>query len=162
MKNAGVRCESFGLCTVCKRTSLYSPSLVLTFRVGERMVFWLVTAKPRVERLGELRRRLDSREISRMRPFGRSLENGLVNAKLREDGSALWEEEDYCVPALAQERAAVLDYYFDNLTVEDIGDPGRGWEKLTNLPSLWHRDIDESPSSREGRMKDSDKTLNKN
>ncbi len=124
------------------------PSLVLTFEVCERMVFWLVTAKPRVERLGELRRRLDSREISRMRPFGRSLENGLVNARLREDGSALWEEEDYCVPPLAQERSAVLDYYFDNLTVEDIGDPGRGWEKLTNLPSIWHRDVNESPSSR--------------
>jgi hypothetical protein len=112
------------------------------------MVFWLVTAKPRVERLSELRRRLDSREISRMRPFGRSLENGLVNAKLREDGSALWEEEDYCVPPLAQERAAVLDYYFDNITVEDIGDPGQGWEKLTNLPSLWHRDVIEASSSR--------------
>ena len=107
------------------------------------MVFWLVTAKPRVERLGELRRRLDSREISRMRPFGRSLENGLANAKLREDGSALWEEEDYCVPPLAQERTAVLDYYFDNLTVEDIGDPGRGWEKLADLPSLWRREANE-------------------
>jgi hypothetical protein len=112
------------------------------------MVFWLVTAKPRVERLDELRRRLDSREISRMRPFGRSLENGLVNARLREDGIALWEEEDYCVPPLAQEKAAVLDYYFDKLTVEDIGDPGRGWEKLANLPSLWHRDVNEPPSSR--------------
>ena len=112
------------------------------------MVFWLVTAKPRVERLGELKRRLDSREISRMRPFGRSLENGLVNAKLREDGTALWEEEDYCVPPLAQERAAILDDYFDNLTVEDIGDPGRGWKKLTNLPSLWHRDVNKSASSR--------------
>ena len=112
------------------------------------MVFWLVTAKPRVEKLGELRRRLDSREISRMRPFGRSLENGLVNAKLREDGSALWGEEDYCVPPLAQEKAAVLDDYFDNLTVEDIGDPGQGWEKLANLSSLWQRDVNEPPSSR--------------
>jgi hypothetical protein len=90
---------------------------------------------------------LNSREISRMRPFGRSLENGLVNAKLREDGSALWEEEDYCVPALAQEKAAVLDYYFDNLAVEDMGDPGRGWEKLASLPSLWHQDVNEPPSS---------------
>src|SRR3989441_12883652 len=140
--------EPFGFCTICKRASLYSPSPVLTFRVCERMVFWLVTAKPRVERLGELRRRLDSREISRMRPFGRSLENGLVNARLREDGSALWEEEDYCVPPLAQERAVVLDHYFDNLTVEDIGDRDQGWEKLTSLPSLWHRDLGESPSSR--------------
>ena len=127
---------------------LFPISSIETFEVCECMVFWLVTAKPRVERLGELRRRLDSREISRMRPFGRSLENGLVNARLREDGSALWEEEDYCVPPLAQERAAVLDYYFDNLTVEDIGDPGRGWEKLTNLPSLWHPDVNKPPYSR--------------
>ena len=78
-----------------------------------------------------------------MRPFGRSLENGLVNARLREDGIALWEEEDYCVPHLAQERAAVLDYYFDNLTVEDIGDPGRGWDKLADLPSLWRQEANE-------------------
>src|SRR3989442_12866008 len=148
MKNADVRLEAFGLCAICKRTSLYSPSPVLTFRVCERMVFWLVTAKPRVERLGELRRRLDSREISRMRPFGRSLENGLVNARLREDGSALWEEKDYCVPPLAQERAVVIDHYVDNLTVEEIGDPGQGWEKLTGLPSLWHPAVNKSASSR--------------
>ena len=140
--------KSSGFVQFVNEHSFIPPAQVLTFEVCGRMVFWLVTAKPRAERLGELRRRLDSREISRMRPFGRSLENGLVNAKLREDGSALWEEEDYCVPPLAQERAAVLDYYFDNLTVEDIGDPGRGWKKLTNLPSLWHRDVNELPSSR--------------
>jgi hypothetical protein len=28
------------------------------------------------------------------------------------------EEEDYCSPPLAQERAAVLDTYFDDITVE--------------------------------------------
>ena len=107
------------------------------------MVFWLVTAKPRNDKLGELRKRLDSREILKMRPFGRSLESGLLNARLRQDGFALWEEEDYCVPPLAQERAAVLDDYFDDLTFEDMGDPGRGWEKLTGLPSLWRRVLHE-------------------
>ena len=85
----------------------------------------------------ELRRRLDSREISRMRPFGGSLDHGLRNAKVRQDGFAVWEEEDYCVPPLAQERAAVLDDYFDHLTVEDIEDPGQGWMKITGLPSFW-------------------------
>ena len=118
-------------------------SLFSLHRIGGEiaiMVFCLVTAKPRVDKLSELRRRLDSREISRMRPFGRSLENGLANARLREDGFAVWEEEDYCIPPLAQERAAVLDDYFDNITVEDIGNPGRGWEKLTSLPSLWRRE----------------------
>ena len=76
------------------------------------MVFWLVSAKPRSEKMTELRRRLDSSEISRMRPFGGSLDHGLRNAKVRQDGFAVWEEEDYCVPPLAQERAAVLDDYF--------------------------------------------------
>ena len=101
------------------------------------MVFWLVTARPRTEKLHELRKRLDAREIGKMRPFGRSLENGLLNAKIRKDGLALWEEEDYCIPPLAQERAAVLDDYFDDLTVQDIGDPGEGWKKLTGLSSMW-------------------------
>ena len=72
-----------------------------------------------------------------MRPFGGSLDHGLRNAKVRQDGFAVWEEEDYCVPPLAQERAAVLDDYFDHLTVEDIGDPGQGWMKITGLPSFW-------------------------
>src|SRR5215471_9855814 len=101
------------------------------------MVLWLVTAKPRVAKLGELRKRLDSGEISRMRPFGRSLDNGLRNARIRGDGLVVWEEEDYCVPPLAQERDAVLDEYFENLTVEDIGDPGQGWDRTTGLEMLW-------------------------
>lgn len=73
-----------------------------------------------------------------MRPFGESLDEGLRNARVRkEDGFALWEEEDYCRPPLAQEREAVLDDYFQDLTVEDAGRPGDGWKRITNLPSLW-------------------------
>ena len=72
-----------------------------------------------------------------MRPFGGSLDHGLRNAKVRQDGFAVWEEEDYCVPPLAQESAAVLDDYFDHLTVEDIGAPGQGWMKVTGLPLFW-------------------------
>ena len=73
-----------------------------------------------------------------MRPFGMSLDTGLRGARIKSsDGFALWEEEDYCRPPLAQEREAVLDDYFDELTVEDIGDEGRGWEKIDDLPSLW-------------------------
>jgi hypothetical protein len=36
-------------------------------------------------------------------------------------------EEDYCSPPLVQERAAVLDLYFDEITVERV-DAGTGWE----------------------------------
>ena len=49
-----------------------------------------------------------------MRPFGRSLTYSLNHAGLRDDGYAVWEE-DYCSPPLAQERAAALDEFFDDL-----------------------------------------------
>jgi len=102
------------------------------------MAIWLVKAKPRVEKLMELRARLDSGEISVMRPFGESLDEGLRNARIRqEDGYALWEEEDYCRPPLAQEREAVLDSYFDELSVVDARQPGMGWKRVEKLPSLW-------------------------
>lgn len=50
------------------------------------------------ELLSELRQRLDSGEIRVMRPFGRALQYILDNARLREDGVAVWEEEDYTAP----------------------------------------------------------------
>ena len=45
--------------------------------------------------------------------------------KLRDDGYAVWEEEDYCTPPLAQERAAVLDGFFDGPRGDGCGE-GRG------------------------------------
>ena len=57
-------------------------------------------------------------------PDGR---DALENARLREDGYAVWEEEDYCTPPLAQKRVAALDEFFDDLevTVVEKGDgPG--------------------------------------
>lgn len=53
-----------------------------------------------------------------------------------ERGVAVWEEEDYCTPPLAQERAAVLDRYFDDLAVESVR-PGAGWERIEELPRLF-------------------------
>ena len=112
--------------------------IISTEGVFRKMVIWLVKARPRVEKLRELRARLDSGEISAMRPFGESLDEGLRNARIRqEDGYALWEEEDYCRPPLAQEREAVLDSYFDELSVVDARQPGMGWKRVEKLPSLW-------------------------
>lgn len=56
--------------------------------------------------MAELRKRLRSSEIRKMQPFGEALHYSLENAKLRDDGIAIWEEEDHCRPHLAQERAA--------------------------------------------------------
>lgn len=51
------------------------------------------------------------------------------------DGTAVWEEEDYCSPPLAQERTAVLDLYFDEITVEKVN-AGEGWKMIEVLPRL--------------------------
>ena len=69
--------------------------------------------------------RLHSGEVSRMRSFGMVLDRGLRDARVQPEGYATWEEEDYCTPPLAQERKAVLDTYFSNLTVEGVGELGR-------------------------------------
>jgi hypothetical protein len=45
-------------------------------------------------------------------PFGKTLQYALDNAKIDQDGYALWVEEDYCTPPLAMERKSVLDIYF--------------------------------------------------
>jgi hypothetical protein len=86
--------------------------------------------------MGELSARLAGDEVVAMKPFGRSLSYSLRNARLRRDGVAVWEEEDYCRPPLAQEREAVLDSYFRDLRVEPVED-GSGWEKIENLPRLF-------------------------
>jgi hypothetical protein len=102
------------------------------------MAYYLVKAQYHKERLADLRRRLDSGEINQMRPFGTALQYSLDNARLDPQGEdwAVWEEEDYCRPPLAQERAAVLDAYFTNLSVEAVKE-GQGWDEIESLPRLW-------------------------
>jgi hypothetical protein len=81
---------------------------------------------------------LDSGEIRAMRPFGQALQYGLDNARLQENGVAIWEEEDYCVPPLAQERAAILDTYFRDLEFERV-DQNKGWKRIDSLPGFWKK-----------------------
>jgi len=100
------------------------------------MAYYLVKARPREDRLQELRAWLDSGEIAKMEPFGTTLQHSLENVCLDEDGYAVWEEEDYCRPPLAQERAAVLDQYFTQLTVRPV-EPDAGWREIERLPGLW-------------------------
>ncbi|MBC7878843.1 MAG: hypothetical protein H7Y59_16855 [Anaerolineales bacterium] len=107
------------------------------------MAYYLVKAKYHKNLLKELRTRLDRGEIQKMRPFGQALQYGLDNARLDEHDSsfAVWEEEDYCRPPLAQERAAVLDTYFTDLEVEVVKD-GEGWGKIEALTKLWKENGD--------------------
>lgn len=100
------------------------------------MAYYLVRAKPKDELLPELRQRLDSGEVEQMRPFGTALDHSLKHARLQPDGTAVWEEEDYCSPPLAMERQAVLDTYFTGLEVERVPE-GEGWQAIDTLPGLW-------------------------
>jgi hypothetical protein len=100
------------------------------------MAHYLVSAVPKPGRMEELGERLANREFEGMRPFGAALSHALREARLRRDGVAVWEEEDYCRPPLAQERAAVLDAYFDDLRVEPVSQ-GSGWSRIEALPRLF-------------------------
>jgi hypothetical protein len=100
------------------------------------MAFYLVSARPVADRLEELETKLNQHAFLELRPFGRSLTDSLERARLMPDGTAIWEEEDYCRPPLAQEREAVLDRYFKELSVEPV-DRGQGWERIEQLPPLF-------------------------
>jgi hypothetical protein len=101
------------------------------------MSYYLVWAKPRTELLAELRQLLDQGRFVHLRPFGSALTNSLERAMWdAAKGLAVWEEEDYCTPPLAQERAAVLDRYFEELHVELVA-RSEGWRRIDHLPLLW-------------------------
>jgi hypothetical protein len=100
------------------------------------MAHYLVTAAPRAGLLEELEARLTRNEFAALRPFGKALTSSLRGARRLPDGKAMWEEEDYCQPPLAEERAAVLDQYFDQLEVEPV-EAGTGWALIDVLPRLF-------------------------
>ncbi len=102
------------------------------------MAYYLVTAKPIQSKMNDLRKWLDSGAIRAMRPFGQALQMGLDNARWQADGVAIWEEEDYCIPPLAQERAAVLDEYFTALNVQHVN-KGEGWKQIEPMKMIWEK-----------------------
>jgi hypothetical protein len=101
------------------------------------MALYIVRAKPKND-LSDLRKELDSGEISRLKPFGKTLQYGLDNAKIDpRDGYAKWIEEDYCTPPLAMERESVLDRYFEDITVQLIYSEKEGQDRIGNITGLW-------------------------
>jgi hypothetical protein len=100
------------------------------------MAHYLVTAKLKSDRVDDLVGNLRKRQYAPMRPFGRTMTYSLENARLRDDGYATWEEEDYCTPPLAEERAAALDEFFDELEITPVRE-GAGWQQIEKLPRLF-------------------------
>ncbi len=99
------------------------------------MAHYLVRGRPRRGKLDELEGQLRADAFLRLEPFGRALTKGLRGARI-EGERALWEEEDYCSPPLAEERAAVLDAYFEGIAVEPVA-KGEGWRRVEALPPLF-------------------------
>jgi hypothetical protein len=100
------------------------------------MAYYLVSARAISDRLNDLEAKLKQRAFVELKPFGRSLTASLEGARKRPDGTVVWEEEDYCRPPLAQERAAVLDRYFEGISVEPV-ERGSGWQRIAELPPLF-------------------------
>jgi len=101
------------------------------------MALYIVRAKSKND-LSDLRKELDSGEISRLKPFGKTLQYGLDNAKIDpKDGYVIWIEEDYCTPPLAMERKSVLDKYFEDITVQLIVSEKEGQDRIANIAGLW-------------------------
>ena len=100
------------------------------------MAYYLVSARAISDRLNDLEAKLKQRAFVELKPFGRSLTTSLEGARQLPDGTVVWEEEDYCRPPLAQERAAVLDRYFEGISVEPV-ERGSGWQRIAELPPLF-------------------------
>jgi len=100
------------------------------------MAYYLVKAELKKELSGQLEKSLKENAFINLQPFGRALTFSLLNARVDEKKEIIWEEEDYCAPPLAEERAAVLDKYFQILQIEKV-DKGAGWEKIKSLPKLF-------------------------
>jgi hypothetical protein len=100
------------------------------------MAYYLVEAKVDRENEPDLRHKVERKTFLSLKPFGKALSFGLENARLSDRGLWLWEEEDYCIPPLKQERKAVFDHYFRNLKTEKVAE-GEGWKRIKNLPRLF-------------------------
>src|SRR5512134_298615 len=100
------------------------------------MAFYLVSAVLKPDLSNELERLLRENAFVDLQPFGKALSHSLRNARIRDDGFAVWEEEDYCTPPLAQERAAARDRFFERLSVAPVR-VGEGWNRIQDLPRLF-------------------------
>jgi hypothetical protein len=105
------------------------------------MALYMVKARPRKELLENLQKDLSSGNISKIRPFGHTLQYSLENARIDNENPdyALWVEEDYCSPPLAMERESVLDQYFNDIAVLPVESEEECWNRIKDKPSLWDK-----------------------
>jgi hypothetical protein len=51
----------------------------------------------------------------------------------------LLDRRMYCSPPLTMEREALLDQYFDDVSVEKVDKAQRGWERIRGKTFLWQQ-----------------------
>jgi hypothetical protein len=104
------------------------------------MTLYIVRAKPKSQ-LSELRKEMDSGKISNLKPFGKSLQRGLENARMdKETGYAMWVEERLLLSTVDKgTRESVLDRYFDDITVDRVKFEREGRDRISNKPYLWNK-----------------------
>jgi hypothetical protein len=100
------------------------------------LAYYLVKAKLKEGLLKELERSLEENSFINLEPFGRALTFSLRNSRVDKTNNIIWEEEDYCYPPLAEERASVLDKYFEQIDTKKIN-KGEGWETIKSLDKLF-------------------------
>jgi hypothetical protein len=100
------------------------------------MAHYLILAKPYMKSINELYEKLMKNEITQIKPFGKAMNHSLRLARIIDESTVGWEEEDYCNPPLAQEREYVLDKYFEILKIEKVKE-GEGWNKIASKFPFW-------------------------
>jgi len=100
------------------------------------MPTYLVIATPVAAHLHELSEMLDGDLIDSMEPFGEEMAQALRQARVEPEGDAVWEEVCFCPTPLAQEWAAVLDRYFDDIRTTEVS-RHEGWRRIESLPKLF-------------------------
>jgi hypothetical protein len=100
------------------------------------MAYYLVTARIKLDKLDELEKKLIDGLFDGLKEFGGALTYSLKHAVMRDDLTAIWEEESYGKPPLHEERSAVLDTYFTILEMSNTL-RGIGWEKIREFPRLF-------------------------
>jgi hypothetical protein len=100
------------------------------------MAYYLVEGKINPKTEGDLKNKIEKHTFISLKPFGKALSFGLENARIEQPDVWLWEEEDYCTPPLKQERAAVIDRYFETIKTDKVAE-GEGWKKIEHLPRVF-------------------------
>lgn len=101
------------------------------------MAYYLVRGRFMPGRAEEFHKRLHQGDFMPMRPFGPTLTRAMQAARWDETaGQLVWELECYCSPPLLDERAQVLNFYFETVETERVP-RDEGWARVAHLPRMW-------------------------